>query len=1490
MSLNLLGIGFSFGAKDMGLSAMQEKFAAGFTEIKAAMKTVEAAAAPTFDEVSARAQDYFSQMGPSATDAFQSTFDGISTEATKSFEVMADAGDKAFSPAKAKTWASGFVPMVKMFTKMEGQTLSFRRSFRTGVEDTLKQGSFFFKKKADDIHKSQRHIGSGFGEIQKIVGKLNDLLRVNRLAGFVGAVSLGMLSKIKSGIGSLLEDSGQLSTSLESMGVSAAKTSKQTAVNMGLTGAALKKVTSQAAGMSIGLNIGAETATASIVGWTKATKEMGAIGATSASDIAQMSEVFGINAKDMSLNLIRMRKELGLDEKQIGQVISSMTAMGQQTGDVSGAIGQLPELLGLLSSKAAIAGGDLSAVQIQEFASQTVSLSAGLGKMGFAADEARSMSMGLAKSIVNSQKEFQNMYAGTQTELPGLVSELAIAGGDIDFAFKQMSEGPSGFVKGLMHMAKSAQSQGADVGKVMEFMRARLEKAGIEGVDPLINFMKKADSATLATMSSVEKSTVSLVKLGKEGFSTGRTLQESFELAEQGFVENFRNISKGRQTFVTNTTKAFGEISKTMKTSTGGTKALLGTLADVHALGAKGLLPEFLQPYAHILGMIGKNMAPLIALTAGLTFAFGPLGAVAGGAATAFLILSKVGEKLKKTFASDVTADFAGRFGNPKDLAKQRDALLAEFKKDPWKTLINYWGERFAVAMKGLPKKLKKAFKGLDKHIDKMLAFTMEGSKFDMIMGSIWESLKESFGILWARFKEFALLFWGGLTSSLDPKQSAGATATGKLAIRIGEGLKSAFIRLKDYFFSTVWPVIKTFASSVWAGLTKEFDPATAKDDPAARIGGQIGTALRSAFDYVVGEIKTYLSGWWAKISTIWSDDSKTLKDKVSETFGSSGGLMAGAAAFGFLVGPDGVLTTVRLGLKALGLGFDVVGLAAKGIGAAFRVMDAVLKGLPVLMNLASLAATGLSKAFLFLAANPIVATIMAAVVAIGLIIYYWDDLKAVAIQAWEDIKFIWAEFEPTFSRWMGAVGDFFSGLWEGMKAGASAAWDWLKGAVLTLISVFDPVIKFYKFMWSLFVLVATTAWEAVTFAAYFWFRVMKTVFNFVAGLAKWLFGVIASAAKWAWENVIVPVWSAAVGFFSGLFSAIWGVVSYVVGLIGTALVAAWTYVIQPVWNGVTAFFSGVFNGVLLVATAIFNLISGVVVGAWNNIIKPVWAAVGGFFSTVFSEAKLAVESAINAIIGIFTGWKKTIDEVFGSIDKWVDDLFRNSISTDIAADMDEAVTVLKTMTDELAAHLRDSFAEAVVNGITTAFADGFKKTVKKTQEFIKKDLDLFKDFLKILLKRFKDTFVGIAEMSDLLTKNLADLVSQITLELSKAIAQFSKLQALKTAVAGDAAVATDAAETLELPGVPPEFQVMVKAIHMPNWWTKPGSGFKDIFRAEMQQLSAQLALVGAVMKSASSTQQPVKSVKQAIIQSGRKTSALIDADQMPGDTSRGTG
>lgn len=177
---------------------------------------------------------------------------------------------------------------------------------------------------------------------------------------------------------------------------------------------------------------------------------------------------------------------------------------------------------------------------------------------------------------------------------------------------------------------------------------------------------------------------------------------------------------------------------------------------------------------------------------------------------------------------------------------------------------------------------------------------------------------------------------------------------------------------------------------------------------------------------------------------------------------------------------------------------------------------------------------------------------------------------------------------------------NFWIGLWEALKAAASAVAEWVSAA-------WDVALAWLKETWATVKPYFQEIWDAI-----------KAIFSVVKEY-------LAGAFSTAWE-AIKAVWDIVSGYFSAVWETIKGIFAVVKAVLSGNFSDAWAAI-----KGIVNTWKGYFSGV------------------WNSI-KNVFSAVSSWFSSTFQAAKDAVFKVFGNVGAKFTEIKEKILGAFDSI------------------------------------------------------------------------------------------------------------------------------------------------------------------------------------------------------------------------------------------------
>jgi phage-related protein len=1228
-----MGLGFTFGAKDAGLTEMQAQISKGFESMFSHLEKI-----------------------------------GKASETAKVSNVV---------PPNAEENVDKMSDAVGNLSEQLGETLP----------EASREGSEQFHRDAISMESDERRIGGGFNFIRDAMEKLNTIARQNKLQTFVQAVSLSKLNDIASSVGEIGSQGMNLTTSFEATMVASAKSARQMGANYGYVGKELSKFTSKAAGMSVALNIGAEEAAQALRGYTEATDEMGAIGIKSAKDLAKFSAAFGVNADVLRNSTLRMRKEFGMGDDQINQVIGSWTKMGQITGDVGGALNMMPQVMDQLRRRAAMMGKELDSKELAEYAASTAGLAAAFMQSGQSSEQAREAAMAMSEQMISSKENFKAMFAGASDDLDQFQQSLGIAFGDIGVSFEMMGQGPGEFIAGLAGMIAEAKKTGKDVGPALDMIRGQLaQTVGPDKAAELVNFFREGDVAAIEMMKNVTKAPADLGKLAKEGFRSGRTLAESFELTKDSFIASFRAIGRVHaRAFVKDTRAEFKKFNQTLKAMVekgGPMGQFVEKMSEMHQLGALALVPKTLRPMATVFGEMVGQMTPAITAMGAMGFRikmlanpFVALTAAAGGLYALYRSNKKTIENASTTY------DKQGK------ILKKLQKRLGRYK------VGSEQYERVAERITAIEKKRT----DLKKHVALSKTYKSQLETIQSLRKVVNKYGTDSEkGAAAARKLEQA-------EKSLDvTRQEIASQARQKTIDQMREGVKAAIEKigvLGKVLLEQLeeWlPYIGRFLVGLWDGLIMGVDPSKGGKEPATQWGLQLGEAIRHGFLIAVKAIRDYFVQWWSNMVAIWTDDSKPFMQKVKETIGGSAGIIIGAfalAKFTPVFGVLGTLTKIVGGpltsaFKLFGKAFMMIpgpwmwvaGFAALGaifekypdqVNAVFnKIGDYAAKLGEFLVKAAAMAVQGIAVVLSRLPEIFFKAFMGALKAAFGVLdgikqhlqekfpeafyaieALFWG-LKVVATVV---ITYIFASWIAASAKWVKKTYKdsvkWAANQWKAAKKGVRAAWTNATGWIKAMGAATVAVAKFIAKL-------ALVSAQAIATAAVFIARnvamAASAVAAGVATAAAWL-PTLAAMAAGAIATAVVMIAQFVAMSIAGVAAAIPVLIAWAPFILLAAAIAAAVYVVIKAWKYIVKFFKWLWDGVVWIfkwAAKAFiwwlKMPIRIIQAAWSALtwffgklwdgIKAVASAVWDGIKAIITSPIDALKAAWNAITGFFSG------------------------------------------------------------------------------------------------------------------------------------------------------------------------------------------------------------------------------------------------------------
>ena len=505
------------------------------------------------------------------------------------------------------------------------------KDFGDNTEDAAKKGEGGFKRFAGGVKKAMK-------SVQDRVMKFN-------------------IANIAQNIQSLAGESGNLTNNLEGTMVSFIQTTKPIAAELNLSGKEMKKFASRAAGMAYGMNTSADAVAQTMKsihlankGAKDALDEMG----MSTKDWVKVVQTTNVPMQDYTAILGDMTTSWGASPKEAAKMLDNLMAIGKVAGTGTGAIknakvqlDQLGEVFKDLPPSMA-----RSADEITGLMESSARMSGVFRQMGDTQEEAISKANTVARMFAEQAVHVEKALAiGDERAIADnpLIKFLTQLGIGFDEARNIVLTGSKDTVKGMQKINELYARFGDNATPQVQRALAGLSGALGEGAAGLSYLAQNTTKGT-AALAEMAKISVdgsgALKKFGKDAYSSGLTLQQTYDRAREAFDTTIRSIARKQVVgLVQNQIAGMREAGKEIKALGSdetwgpfinalsqfkqmGMSGLFASLSQSLGIGAKNS-SKFGAKVGLILGTLkdfGSELAPVMQMIG----MFGPLGIGAG--------------------------------------------------------------------------------------------------------------------------------------------------------------------------------------------------------------------------------------------------------------------------------------------------------------------------------------------------------------------------------------------------------------------------------------------------------------------------------------------------------------------------------------------------------------------------------------------------------------------------------------------------------------------------------------------------------------------------------------------------------------------------------------------------------------------------------------------------------------------------------------------
>ena len=675
--MSLLGVSWAMGAYDDGLESAFNNTIEGFGRINSMI-----------DEQSSlfkksKTKDYFGEIGKGVQSAVSSfgSLDGFTGK-------IKDMGDTiALSAMYGADAVKKNIPVALDY--MEDKFINTFSTVKMGLEDFTEKSkstgetvALSLMYASDGVRKFAGHAKVGLGHVGGMFRKTGDRVvnlgsrmsgafngMRNRLDRFQNRVMQFNVASIARSLSSLTGQTGNLSNELESMGVANAKAAKPIIATMNLSAKEMQKMTSRASGMAIGLN----TDAASVAETLKAIHTAGepakrvlAEMATSEKDWQRIVETTNMDMQTYVALAGDMVANWNMTPKQAAAVIDNMVALGKET---KLGISPLKSLNGQMEEISTTFRGLPPSMQrtgdeIQQLVESGVRLGGAFKQMGKSEEEAVKAGNAAAKMFADQAAKVETLYSiggeGRLDDESPLFKFLSQLGVGVDQAREIINVGSRDVVKGTSMIQDIVLDMGGKGTAAVDYALKGLLTGlgeGASGLEYLVASATDGKKALHDMMNVTVQGQGALKQFGKDAYSSGRTLQESYDLARQSFETTVRSIARSQvRGLVKYQMDGFKELGQEIK-ELGSDKTWgpwIKSVSLFDQMGMGGLALAFLDKNAgaeatknatkmghkikyamDIVGKVGDELSPIMQMLG----MFGPLGPLLAGGGLAALLM-----------------------------------------------------------------------------------------------------------------------------------------------------------------------------------------------------------------------------------------------------------------------------------------------------------------------------------------------------------------------------------------------------------------------------------------------------------------------------------------------------------------------------------------------------------------------------------------------------------------------------------------------------------------------------------------------------------------------------------------------------------------------------------------------------------------------------------------------------------------------------------
>lgn len=276
------------------------------------------------------------------------------------------------------------------------------------------------------------------------------------LAGSVKDIAMTSAKKMFTGfaradsVSQAMGDMKNNLTDLESRWVGYDVVTSKVFAGMGHMSMSLEKAKKTAGGLAYSLNRPIDSIAESMKALEQQGIDVGKIGFGSLSKFIKIMDVADVNGAEMAATIGHLRKEVGLNDKQLKSMIQTTANVGRMFNMGSESMQGMIDMTKLMQEEGQGLFTQWGPERTKMFIESGTALAGMFMQAGHSAKEAQSLAQGLTKVVVGGVNDFQSLYDGLAQDLGPAADILAQnMGGGVQEAFELLQKSPLEFSQKL---------------------------------------------------------------------------------------------------------------------------------------------------------------------------------------------------------------------------------------------------------------------------------------------------------------------------------------------------------------------------------------------------------------------------------------------------------------------------------------------------------------------------------------------------------------------------------------------------------------------------------------------------------------------------------------------------------------------------------------------------------------------------------------------------------------------------------------------------------------------------------------------------------------------------------------------------------------------------------------------------------------------------------------------------------------------------------